>query len=259
MKILEIVKFDLRRMSSTVLLLSIFPILFLFILVLYFYLMFSGINLSVTSKVELLYLLARMYAFILQFTLSVYSILIGIYLLDDKTMSILISTIDHRQKPYLARMMSTIGVLVILNCGFLLIFVFFSSVFLIMPTIELILKLFVIGVIDILVFSSITFSGYISIKKCNLSSVLASLVPLSVFFILPQFLYSGISVGIIPAIFYSFTLQYHLSTFANFLIPSPLVVPITSGVIVSSTLIILVCILSMYIWGLFLTKKIEHL
>ncbi len=258
MSITKTVRFDLKRMNSSLIVLSIFPVSLLLIFVLYFYLLFSGASLTVSNYVELSYLLARMYAYILQFILSIYSILIGIYLFDDQALPIIITSFNHRQKPFLVKILSSLILLTILNLVYLTIFTIFSFFLIATPNMNLIFVLFCVGIVDMLVFSSITFFGYALIKWTGISSVLASLVPLSLFFVLPQFLYSGISVGIIPPLFYSFTLQYHLSAFANYFIPSPLIVPIASSTISTSIIIIIFCILCSYVCGLFFTKYMEY-
>jgi hypothetical protein len=92
----------------------------------------------------------------------------------------------------------------------------------------------------------------------QIDPILSVLIPLAVFFIIPQFIYSGISVGVLPVLLYFLTFQYHLSGVANFFLPSPYLTSVSAETALISLTLIICSVIGSYISGLFLIRYFEY-
>ncbi|MFX0150578.1 MAG: hypothetical protein ACFFAJ_07370 [Candidatus Hodarchaeota archaeon] len=258
-KVKNLVFFDLKRISSPVLFFSIIPIILLINFILYLYITTSVSSLITSDRKVVFQLTTRLFIFLLQFILTLYTISLSIYLFHDPTVVFLITGAKSRVIPYFSRVMTSIVITLFINIIFILIYSFFSIFFLqVIPSFQILSILIFVSGIEAICFIAITFFGYSLFNFLKVNPILSSLFPISFLFIIPQFVYSGISFGVFPVFLYELTYQYHLSAIANFLLPSPYNGPLALNTALFSISIIIFTIIIAFLGSFIIIKKSEY-
>lgn len=257
-KNLILVKFETHRLLSPLLIFSVIPITLLFYFLFYLYYVSSSSQATPSDQYTNFLLITRLFSFLLNFIISLYSISLGIYTFLDPTLVFIINSINDKVKPYLAKLLNLQLVIMILALVYIFTFSIFSLFFYRLPPIEVLLALILTSFINTLCYTSVTFLGYALAKSFDFEPLFSLVIPISVFFILPQFIYGGISSGVFPILLYEFTLQYHLSTITNILLPNPFTSSVSIDLALISFLVLLFSISFSFIISLQLSRNFDY-
>lgn len=253
------IRFEINRLLSPLLIFSIIPTILLLYFLLYLYYISSGSVSMPSEKYDHFLISTRIFSFILHFIISLYSISLGVYTLYDLALVFIICSTGDRVEPYFTRFISVQLVIMVLVLLYILLFSLFSILFYIVPPIEILFVLILTSFINTLCYTSVTFLSYALVKSIGLEPLYSLILPICIFFIIPQFIYGGVSSGLFPIFLYELTFQYHLSAITNFLLPSPFLSSTSLDIVLFSSLLLLLSIFFSFIVFLLLSKNFEYL
>lgn len=255
---ITLIKFEIRRLMSPLLIFSIIPTTLLFYFLFYLYYISSGPGATPSEQYKDFLISTRMFSFLLHFIISLYAISLGTYTFYDLTLVFIICSTGDRVGPYFVKFINLQIVIILLVLFNILTYSIFSFLFYFPPPIEIIIAIILTSIINSLCYTSVTFLGYALVRSLGLEPLYSLVIPISIFFILPQFIYGGISSGFLPIMLYEFTLQYHLSTITNILLPNPFSSSISLDLVLISSLALILSISFSFITSLQLSKHFDY-
>lgn len=256
-KIYPLVIFEIRRTVRILFISMIIPISLLLFSILYQYLLAS--SLTPSSNDSIFILLTKLFKYLQQFLVCIYSIVVSSYLLHDQSVHFIVQISDNKYIPYIAKSIAAVLITSLLSVYFILLFSIFSSLFLqILPKISILLILTILTLFEILCFTALTFIGYTIFYRMRLDTQISFLFPVAILFILPTFIFSGIAYGVFPDLLNSLTVQYNLTMISNFLLPTIDNIKPLLGELIPSVIVCFSIVISAFGFGFILIKDFEY-
>ena len=256
-KISTLVIFEVKRTVRALFILLIIPVSLLLIGILYQFFLVAVLTPSTDYSTYIL--ITKLFKYLQQFIMAIYSIIIGSYLFYDRSVLFTVQISEKKYIPYIAKILAGMLINTLLSVYFILLYAIFCLLFLqISPDLSIIISLIGLTLFEISCFLSLTFVGFTIFYRLHLEIQVSFLIPVILLFIIPSFIYSGIAYGFFPDFLNSLTFQYNLTAISNYFLPSLDSIGLELQAVIPSIILCITSIISSFGGGFLLLKGFEY-